>query len=287
MNYLMSQPYAINAGVHHDYYDYYCYPDFGALPWFQTELLNTQNALKNLSQENHYLKTIIKNLQDQIAEKQINTKPIKKDKINSKEFQSSPKSTQISSNDLQMEEIDAQNESQSNKAPGDQNLGFLSPSVNIIVDEETLDSEVEEIYFPKVPIRRRNGFKPLKESDSDCSGSKESPNKCQRSKTKHIWVSYGRKIAEYAEDQSHGALREYIKEYHKLTSKRGYIETFLINSTDTEQQKEFKKKFGELALEFLEKGVENSFLSSNYRDELFSQKGKVQSWIKKHLGIIR
>jgi len=71
------------------------------------------------------------------------------------------------------------------------------------------------------------------------------------------------------------------KKRNKLTSKKGYSESFLIRSHDAETEKEFKKEFGKLALEFFEKEVESAFLNSNYRDELISQKDKVENWIRR------
>ena len=255
-------------------------PNMTALySYLQLELTNTQNALKAAQDENASLKDIIVDLQKQLANKnQQAEKLISKLGQSVKEADDKiKKSLKLSKTNSFSSPIIKVEESQSTEVCETsikEDSAFASPYENLKLEDEN-DSE-EERSSNTLPIRRRNGFKPLKDAESE---SQE--NKGQRSRAKHLWITYGRKIIDYATENSTGLLNERIRACNKLISKKGYSETFLLRHNDPKQEKTFKIAFGNLALDFLECEVENAFLSSNYREELLAQKTRVKTWIKK------
>lgn len=147
--------------------------------------------------------------------------------------------------------------------------------------EDNFSSEDEEDCYNKTPqIRRRNGFKQENDSEINDSDRKSKIAKQRRSRAKHLWVSYGRRIVEYAWKNTEGDNKQKIQScIGKLKSKKGYSEVFLVKKNDTQEEVEFKQQFGKLALEFIAHETEDSFLSSNYRGDFIDQKDKVAKWI--------
>ena len=259
------------------------------------DLDNTQNAFVNAKKENESLKAIIKDLENKLqsinkASESSKASRNEEKGINpiegyAKKTQINPKIITIYSPCVKEEAEAARPESQSTEVY-ENSIGhdsaFSSPNLNLKLELGNADSEYDEGYSKKtIPIRRRNGFKPLKESESE--SKKDLINKAQRSRAKHLWITYGRKIVEYASKHSKGALREKIAQCNKLISKKGYSEVFLLRTSDNEKERDYKTKFGRLALDFLGADLEDAFLSSNYREELLAQKEKVKNWIKKQI----
>lgn len=158
-----------------------------------------------------------------------------------------------------------------------------NPKLEEIEDssDDDEDDEDEEARAPK--IRRRNGFKgdannTLKMDDAANANRK-------RSKAKHLWISYGRKIVEYAVKHSKPNLKKKIQKFdNKLKSKKAYTQTFrIIKNKQTEEEVAFRREFGRLALKFLQTEVEDAFLNSNYRDDFLNQKEKVSNWIARQI----
>lgn len=283
------------SGFYNNFYSQF-HSTLNTLSRMQIELQGTQNALTSAKSENESLKAIIQGLQDQLANVNkasdvSNTfRNERKEPVYAegklKKIQNDSKVITILSPFVKEEE-GTRPENQSTETYDSsvgRNSAFPSPCLNLKLEFDRLESEEDEENLKKrVPIRRRNGFKPLKDDESDQSDSKSKLLKAQRSRAKHLWITYGRKIIEYGAQNSKGTMRDKIRECNKLISKKGYSEVFLLRSNDTEKDKDFKKKFGRLALDFLGSNIEDSFLSSNYRDELLAQKEKVQNWIKKQI----
>lgn len=144
-------------------------------------------------------------------------------------------------------------------------------------DLDDSDSDFEE----KVPkIRRRNGFK----ADKSIKKEKNSDDKPkQRSKAKHLWIGFGRKIVEFGLKHTKGNERTWIKQHEKsLISKKAYSKVFRIKPSDSKETAGLKRMFGQLAIEFIrsDKEMEDAFPNSNYRNELVEQKEKVANWIE-------
>ena len=263
MNSLSSQKCDASSSLFHNEYLGYD-TRFNLFSQLQFEVFNTRNQLNKVTEENELLKKHVNELQNLLKEKMSETQ------TPSKQTDSIPIKEEIHLQEVILKpEIFLMNEKESST---------ITPISNLSSDHGNLESGGEE---HSLPIRRRNGFKPRKDDGS--VSSQDNSNNNSRPKAKHLWITYGRKIIEYAIAHSHGALKERIKECNKLISKRGFSEAFLLRKNDTEQEKEIKKQFGGLALQFLETEVENSFLISNYRDDLLSQKEKVLVWIKKQI----
>lgn len=152
---------------------------------------------------------------------------------------------------------------------------------SFIVDQQpeisTSESETSS-EENRIRNRLRNGFKQSKNKQN------KQNSVINRSKAKHLWVTYGRKIISYALNNTKGDLYERIVvRADKLATKKGYSEVFMIKANDTIEEKCFKMEFGKIALEFVEKYSEEEFKSSNYMDNMISQKGKVAAWIKSRI----
>jgi len=254
--------------------------NMAAVSCLQIELRNIQQNLFHFQKENASLKSLIQQLHAQLEIPKKTCESISPFKADSIET-ATPKSARseaIQSKAIIISPPHVKIEDNSSEVydPTEDESAFTSPEVNIKFENEDFDSE-DEYSNKKVPMRRRNGFK-KKGNDSE-----DDKKKIPRSKAKHLWITYGRKIIEYAMDSCKGATKKKIKDCTKLVSKKGYSEVFLIRRDDSENEIEFKKTFGKLALEFLDSKAEDSFLNSNYRDELLSQKEKVQNWIKKQI----
>ncbi len=150
------------------------------------------------------------------------------------------------------------------------------PKLEEIDDSSDDDDDDEERRAPK--IKRRNGFK------GESQGTVGSDDR-KRSKAKHLWISYGRKIVEFAVKHSRPNLKKKIQKFeNKLKSKKAYTQTFrIIKNKQTEEEVAFRKEFGRLALQFLQTEVEDAFLNSNYRDDFLNQKEKVSNWIARQI----
>ena len=156
-----------------------------------------------------------------------------------------------------------------------------SSSLEFRQKEDNFSSTDEEESCTKtLHMRRRNGFKQENASEINDSDRKSKISKQRRSRAKHLWVSYGRRIVEYAWKNTEGDNKQKIQAcIGKLKSKKGYSEVFLVKKNDTQEEVEFKQQFGKLALEFIAHETEDSFLSSNYRGDFIDQKDKVAKWI--------
>ncbi len=163
--------------------------------------------------------------------------------------------------------------------------------------EITEDSvnETREVSTKAPKIIRRNGFKkkptarkvPVKvedneeESDSDKGGDADSKFK-NSSKAKHLWVNYGRRILEYAINQTTGPMQGKIKQLvGKLNSKKDFEKAFQIQSTDNSDEKLFKTLLGRLAIYFVKHKASPTFESSKYKQEMITQRHTVAAWIER------
>jgi len=270
---------------------------FAAFTQLQIELFNTQKTLKSLREENDSLKTMVIELQSRIINLSCNqntesqTRSVtKEDQMTNLEKAQIETKQSIQTNNIlpfcpktekgkEKEQLNQKKTIKDDEADEKETF-FTSPDLNIKIEDESVLESDDEYTPPKVPIRRRNGFKRIKDSKENGSDNK-GQKKGERPRAKHLWITYGRKIVEYSAENSRGALREKIERCTRLESKKGYSEVFLLRDYDTEEENEFKKRFGKLALEFLEKGVDDAFLNSNYRDELLAQRPRVRNWIKK------
>lgn len=254
------------------------------------ELMNTKTILGNVREENESLKFFLKDAQTQL--RKLNDLPEKNFILKSEETQTEKSlETEIQlllrakifdSEVLKEESLLKDTDSTEKSEACSEESKFMSPVINLKSEYENNEEDLqdEEAFNKSLPIRRRNGFK--KENDK-AKRYKNKSTKPKRSKAKHLWITYGRKIIDYALQRSEGEFNERIKNCNKLISKRGYSEVFFLRNKDSEQEKSFKRSFAKIALDFLENEAENAFLNSNYRDELFDQKDKVQDWIKKQL----
>jgi len=294
MNYLIPQKLTSMPSLYKTIYNEYN-TALVTVSHLQNELVIAQKALKTIQTENESLKTMVMDLQNRllaskkpsegpISQKIEETKP-SQNILETKEDKACSKIRDFSINIKEEEPI--LQETQSTEAferSIEERSDFSSPSL-VIKFEEELESEEdddgdEEYTTKRLPIRRRNGFKKGKGKANEKNNKDKSQ---QRSRAKHLWITYGRKIIDYALENSQGPLYEKIKNCHKLTSKRGYSEVFMERNTDTPSEKDFKSQFVKLALAFVSTDVENAFLGSNYREELLSQKEKVKSWIERQM----
>lgn len=153
--------------------------------------------------------------------------------------------------------------------------------------EESLHEDKEITKEQKTPkIIRRNGFKADKslktkleeEIDSDDKDSKEKNS----SKAKHLWVNYGRRILEYAINQTKGAMQTRVKQLvGKLNSKKDFERTFQITEADSTEDKLFKTLIGRLAIYFVKHKASPTFESSKYKQEMITQRHTVAAWIER------
>lgn len=164
--------------------------------------------------------------------------------------------------------------------------------------EITEDSvhETREVSTKAPKIIRRNGFKkkptrkiPVKVEDNDAESLSEngSPSKSgdkfkNSSKAKHLWVNYGRRILEYAINQTTGPMQGKIKQLvGKLNSKKDFEKAFQIVSTDNSDEKLFKTLLGRLAIYFVKHKASPTFESSKYKQEMITQRHTVAAWIER------
>ena len=166
------------------------------------------------------------------------------------------------------------------------------------ITEESL-KESQEIVKKEPKIRRRNGFKTKAtkvsvkvediEEDDSVSTKEGSPTKSSlelklknSSKAKHLWVNYGRRILEYAINQTKGPMQNKIKQLvGKLNSKKDFEKTFQIVSSDSGDDKLFKTLLGRLAIYFVKHKASPTFESSKYKQEMITQRHTVAAWIER------
>lgn len=160
---------------------------------------------------------------------------------------------------------------------------FSSPKASSMREEDA----IEEIETKKPQILKRHGFKAERTKCKHTPITKrEKKVKVvrQRSKAKHLWITYGRKIAEYALKHTEGETHKKIKVLGEfLASKAGYFEAFGARKSDLKEDIEIKRTFGELALRFVEEEADDAFLSSNYRSEMLGLRDKVTEWIRRQI----
>ncbi len=261
-----------------------------AISRLQYELLSSQNIIKSLTSDNNSLRATVKNLQLQL-ENRSSSHPAKSSSPSTIDL--SPKKSSEARVPPQIEIPiprpkseppiiikEEPNAETIDNSETSQESAFNSPLLSLKIESELLSDDSEE-DSNRPPIKRRNGFRQRNKNEENKNTTNDSKNKIQRSRAKHLWITYGRKIIDYSLANSKGGLKERIKTCSNLISKKGYSEVFLLRTHDTEKDKAFKKDFGRLAIQFIEREVENAFLSSNYRDELLAQKNKVCGWIKK------
>ena len=252
-----------------------------------------KKALQNEREENEGLRSIIIQQQTQISNAYLlnQIKSLKIFEENPTAFKENESSEAhlkskltISKQDLDTspnfkEEISQENAESTDKSENnsEHESPFMSPDLCLKAQDEIFFEDMEDNKSVVSSIRRRNGFKKDNESKN------KDKSKIKRSKAKHLWITYGRKIIDYAVEKCDRVFKERIEKCEKLTSKKGYSEVFMIRKKDDETEKDFKRSFASLAFEFLENETENAFLNSNYRDELLSQKEKVRIWIEKQI----
>lgn len=145
----------------------------------------------------------------------------------------------------------------------------------------------DEKPMVKSGIIRRNGFKPLRSvewnSQDESSSDVERPKKRRNpSKAKHLWINYGRRIVEYAVEQTQGNMQERIRQlFGRLNSKKDFKEVFGITLTDSEEDKQFKLELGKIAIEFVKDKSAVTFEGSKHKDQMVNQRHTVAAWIEK------
>lgn len=140
-------------------------------------------------------------------------------------------------------------------------------------------SEDGERKQPK--IARRFGFKAEKKTLT----SEEKDKMKNSSNAKHLWVNYGRRIIEYAMNQTTGNMQVRVKQLAgKLNSKKDFERTFQVEETDSEEDKEFKTALGKLAIYFVKQKASPTFESSKYKEQMITQRHVVAAWIERLIG---
>jgi len=151
------------------------------------------------------------------------------------------------------------------------------------------DDDDDEAYEPDTvvkPMGREGRRKPRvsssKAEKTKSPGSEETKEN-NRSIAKHVWIQYGRRIKDFALNQTEidMVVKQKIKE-RRLETKSDYIILFQINSDDRDDEINFKQTYLDKAIDFMDqvKKNDNLFLNSNYRHELLQQREKVEKWIK-------
>lgn len=151
------------------------------------------------------------------------------------------------------------------------------------------NAENGEKKAPK--IIRRFGFKGVKktksikeEGEGNESDDKDSKAK-NSSNAKHLWVNYGRRIIEYAINETQGTMQARVKQLAgKLSSKRDFEKAFQITSNDTAEDKLFKTLLGRLAIQFVKHKASPTFENSKYREQMITQRHVVAAWIERLIG---
>lgn len=179
--------------------------------------------------------------------------------------------------------LEAQKRSHENSGCSPEKIEGCEESLESI-DEESDEDAIS--VFESPGIQRRNGFKKDKTRNTAVKAKKEANNaRRKRSKAKHLWIAFGRKIVNYAFEKAEGEDRKRIEEYRdKLTSKKAYADAFRPKKGESAEDKLFRKNLAAKAVEFVRNESEDAFLSSNYRNELVAQKEKVAKWIETLLG---
>ncbi len=181
-------------------------------------------------------------------------------------------------------------------------LSKSSPQALGSVDRSSITTEEyaierEEILKSGPKIKRRNGFKPrskkintkIKELEEEDNQISASPSKSaldlklkNASKAKHLWVNYGRRILEYAINQTKGGMQNRIKQLvGKLNSKKDFERTFQILNVDSNDDKLFKTLLGRLAIYFVKHKASPTFENSKYKQEMITQRHTVAAWIER------
>ena len=151
----------------------------------------------------------------------------------------------------------------------------------------TNTDDQDEKPVGKSGIIRRNGFKPLRsvewDSQDESSSDVERPKKRRNpSKAKHLWINYGRRIVEYAVEQTQGNMQERIRQlFGRLNSKKDFKEVFGITSTDSDEDKQFKLELGQIAITFVKDKSAVTFEGSKHKDQMVNQRHTVAAWIEK------
>jgi hypothetical protein len=147
-------------------------------------------------------------------------------------------------------------------------------------------SDYDETNVPK--IARRNGFKAMKKTKHiKPEGLDEESNSKQKSssKAKHLWVNYGRRIIEYAVNQTQGPVQHRAKQLiGKLNSKKDFERAFMLTAKDSNEERLFKTLLGKLAINFVKNKISPTFENSKYKEEMVTQRHVVAAWIERLIG---
>jgi endonuclease III len=161
----------------------------------------------------------------------------------------------------------------------------FSDSCSKIMSDSTEDerSDYEETNVPK--ISRRNGFKKTKHIKSEGLDSENASKLKSSSKAKHLWVNYGRRIIEYAVNQTQGPIQFRAKQLiGKLNSKKDFEKAFMLTANDSAEERLFKTLLGRLAINFVKNKISPTFENSKYKDEMVTQRHVVAAWIERLIG---
>lgn len=164
-----------------------------------------------------------------------------------------------------------------------ENITAAKTSSQGTIDSCEESSEDGERKQPK--IARRFGFKAEKKNLDNDDNSKVSDKLKNSSNAKHLWVNYGRRIIEYAMNQTTGNMQVRVKQLAgKLNSKKDFERTFQVEETDSEEDKEFKTALGKLAIYFVKQKASPTFESSKYKEQMITQRHVVAAWIERLIG---
>lgn len=153
------------------------------------------------------------------------------------------------------------------------------------------DDDDDEVYEPtivvkptnKEGVRKSRATKSKNKKVQNLESEDEEIKSNQRSIAKHVWIQYGRRIKDFALNQTDidEAVKQKIKD-RRLETKSDYTLLFQINADDQTDEINFKQTYLDKAMEFMEqmKRPDSLFLNSNYRNELLQQREKVEKWIK-------
>ena len=167
------------------------------------------------------------------------------------------------------------------------------PETNLLSLDQAIITQ-ESHSENDIHIIRRNGFKQQKKTQSpkikdDCSlrSQKTSPKKTKvyesksSSKAKHLWMNYGRRIAEYLISETQGNMLKKVKQLvGVLSAKRDFKRVFQITESDSNENRTLKASLGKLAIDFVKFKSLSTFEDSKHRGNMIVQRHVVAAWIE-------
>ena len=262
---------------------------FNTLPFYPLQPFNFQTQALSMSSSLQNMTCYITELQNVVFKQQ--------NMINSLTTKAELQERSIQEQLVRMQSSHAKTEDSSIKLLEKTQNSVFADNSSETTDESLHESSETMSDHVSPKIMRRNGFKASKKSSENnikvCKLTSKAETESQNaddlddqskglSKAKHLWVNYGRRILEFAMNETKGTVQTKIKQLSgKLNSKRDFEEVFQVSPSTSDEDKEFKTLLGKLAIDFVKNKASTTFESSKYKQQMILQRHNVAAWIER------